>query len=470
MPFEWHNRHMAKTAAIYCRISNDDKENDRPDAKGVTRQEREGRDYVKRRGYKLAGVYVDNDLGASRHSRNKDRPDWDRMVADIRSGRVQIVVARDHDRLTRKMREIEDIIDLYDETGIEFDLWRGYLDLSNASGQSMARWAGAQAAAESDKISERMKSQRRDAAHRGSPVRSTDGFGWKNGKHVAKEARAIQAAADMLITGATLESVARDWNRRGLKRRKTDRPWWGPQVRVVMLNPRHAGLAVYRGEVVGETGEKPIIDRATFETMKAVLTNPSRRRAPRRRNLLTGLVICGECGRPMRRAVSGTPARPMYRCQSANGGGCGRLSVMSEPVDQAVVEAVLEALEASELPRQPQRVDNVDAGELADIDSRLAELGERFADGDIPMSAFTAASKKLEERRRELMSSIPSTGTGFILQSITPKTIRKDWETIDADQRRLIIAALIERITVRSLRDTPVKRDPVARLTVEWKA
>lgn len=462
---------MKKSAAIYCRISNDDKDNDRPDAKGVTRQEREGRDYAKRRGYSVVGVYVDNDLGASRRSRNRARPEWDRMLADIRAGKVQVVLARDHDRLTRKMREIEDLVDLYDATGVEFDLWRGYLDLSNASGQAMARTVGAMAANESDKISERMKSQRRDAAMRGVPVRAEDGFGWRNGKHVAKEAAAIRDGAEMIIAGATLESVAREWNRRGLPRRKTDRPWWGPQVRVVLMNPRHAGLAVYRGEVIGDTAEKPILDRGTWDTMRAVLTNPSRRRAPRRRNFLTGLVICSKCGHAMRRGASGTPTRPMYVCKKDHGGGCGRTSVMAVPVDEAVTEAVLDVLEASDFPkRKDQPRDTKTAKELASIDGDLAELGTRFGRGEIPMAAFTAAAQQLELRRAELLQSIaPASVSGAVLDGITPKTIRREWPNIDTDQQRLIVAALIDRILVRPLRETEDKRDPVARLHVEWK-
>lgn len=462
---------MPMNAAVYCRISHDDKAKDRPDAKGVTRQEREGRDFAKRQGHKVVGVYVDNDLGASRRSRNKGRPEWERLTADIRAGRVQVVVARDLSRLTRKMREIEDLVDLYDETSVQFDLWRGYLDLSNASGQHIARTTGAQAAAESDQISERMQSQRRDAAARGVPVRSEDGFGWREGKHVAKEAAAIRDAAEMLIAGGTLEAVARDWNRRGLKRRKSTREWWGPQVRVVMLNPRHAGLAVYRGEVIGETTESPILERATWETMRAVLTNPSRRRAPRRRNFLTGLVRCGKCGHAMRRGVSGTPSRPMYVCKRDGMGGCGGTSIMAEPVDTAVTDAVLDVLEASDLPkRTAQPRDSKDAKELARIDQDLADLGVQFGQGKIPMAAFTAAAQQLESRRRELSGALSPAATGTVLESVTPKTIRRDWAAMDPDHQRLIVAALIDRVTVRSLRDTPVKRDPVARLDVEWKA
>lgn len=462
---------MAKSAAVYCRISNDDKDDATPDAKGVFRQEKEGREYVKRRGYRLAGVYIDNDTGASRRSRSKARPEWDRLMADVRAGRVQVIVARDPDRLTRRMREIEDLVDLAEQTSVQFDLWRGHLDLSNAAGQSMARFLGAMAAGESDRTSERMKSQRRDAALRGVPVRSEDGFGWRDGKHVAEEATAIRDGAEMVIAGGTLEAVAREWNRRGLQRRKSSRQWWGPQVRVVLLNPRHAGLAVYRGEVVGDTGERPILDRATYDTMKAVLSNPSRRRAPRRRNLLTGLVICGLCGRPMRRGTSGTPSRPMYVCRQYPSDGCGRQSIMCDPVDQAVTEAVLDVLEASDFPKatsQPR--DSKAAQKLAQIDEDLAALGDRFGAGDIPMAAFAAAAKKLEERRQELMDAVTPTNGSAVLSSVTPKTIRRDWPQMDPDNQRLIVAALIDRITVTPLREIANKKDPVARLAVDWKA
>jgi len=64
-------------------------------------------------------------------------------------------------------------------------------------------------------------------------------------------------------------------------------------------------------------------------------------------------------------------------------------------VDEAVTDAVLAALEASEFPKQQPRRETKSASELASIDRDLTDLGVAFGKGDIPMAAFTAAAKQL---------------------------------------------------------------------------
>ena len=61
--------------AVYTRISNDP-EGTRA---GVERQREDCMKLVADRGWRQAGIYEDDDPGASRHS-NKERPEFDRMV------------------------------------------------------------------------------------------------------------------------------------------------------------------------------------------------------------------------------------------------------------------------------------------------------------------------------------------------------------------------------------------------------
>jgi site-specific DNA recombinase len=75
-------------AAIYVRIS-DDREGL---AVGVKRQEADCRALVEERlGWEVADVYDDNDLSAT--NRRKPRPDYRRMLDDLREGRLDALVA-----------------------------------------------------------------------------------------------------------------------------------------------------------------------------------------------------------------------------------------------------------------------------------------------------------------------------------------------------------------------------------------
>lgn len=463
---------MPLRAAIYCRISKDDIDNDRPDDKGVSRQEREARQHVTRKKYKLVGVYVDNDLGASRQSRNRQRPDWDRLLRDIRSGQVQVVVARDQDRLTRRMTELEALVDLAEDTGVQWDLYRGHFDLTTANGRQTARLMGSIAAGESDRTAERLRSQRRDAAMRGKPVRGTPGFGWAlDGQHVPDQAAAIREAATAVLAGASLASVARNWNAQGLSRRMSDKPWTASDIRVVLCNPRHVGRAVYQGKPVGSTGEEPILDLATFDALNAHFRNPARKRAPKRRGMLSGLLVCGGCGGRMHRASAGLAGRQLalYRCQPVALGGCRKVSISAGPVDRAIVGAVLQVLQHSSFDApEPTRQRELSA-ELARLDEDSEQLGAAFGRGDVGATTFTAASRELEARRAALLAQITPTSRELVLESIDPATIGDEWDHLDPEGRRLIIAALIDRVTVLPVSQVTDRTTPVARLQVTWK-
>jgi site-specific DNA recombinase len=82
-------------AAIYCRISRD-----REGAGlGVARQETDCRDKADALGWTIAEVYVDNDVSAYS---GKVRKDYQRMLADVRAGRIDGIVAWHTDRLHRQ--------------------------------------------------------------------------------------------------------------------------------------------------------------------------------------------------------------------------------------------------------------------------------------------------------------------------------------------------------------------------------
>ena len=69
------------------------------------------------------------------------------------------------------------------------------------------------------------------------------------------EGPAVAEACAALLGGGTVSGVMREWTRLELappqqERRGTSR-WNRASIRSILLNPRIAGLSVYRGEIVG---------------------------------------------------------------------------------------------------------------------------------------------------------------------------------------------------------------------------
>ena len=186
-----------KAAAVYCRTSQDRG----GERLGVQRQESLCCALAERKGWPVSEVYVDNDFGAFT---GKRRPEYERMLDDLRAGIRDAVVVVDQDRLTRHGRELEDFIELADRLDVALANVSGDVDFGTSDGRFRARIMGAVARQESEKKSERLKRQREQAALAGRPHPGPRAFGFDDGNVVPRssEAALIQnAAADVLAGG-----------------------------------------------------------------------------------------------------------------------------------------------------------------------------------------------------------------------------------------------------------------------------
>jgi site-specific DNA recombinase len=97
----------------YCRVSEDD------EGKGlaVTRQAQDIRKLVDRNGHVLAGMYTDNSVSAYR---DVVRPEFEHLLADLASGLIEGVAVWDCDRLARRPKDLERLIDLFDTHPLVF--------------------------------------------------------------------------------------------------------------------------------------------------------------------------------------------------------------------------------------------------------------------------------------------------------------------------------------------------------------
>src|SRR5690242_18448965 len=138
-------------AAVYCRISNDPE----GEAVGVTRQEADCRALAERLDLEVVEVFVDNNIGASAASR-KARPAYERMLAEAKARRFSTILVYSTSRLTRRPRELEDLIDLHEDFDVDFKtVVSGDYDLSTASGITIARILASIDAGEAAQTAER---------------------------------------------------------------------------------------------------------------------------------------------------------------------------------------------------------------------------------------------------------------------------------------------------------------------------
>jgi len=137
--------------AIYNRISNDPQGIEA----GVERQRHDCEALAGRLGWQVHDTYVDNDLSAWT---GKRRPDYQRMLADIKAGKVDAVIVWHEDRLTRLPRELEEFADACLRAGVHrLVSCYGDTDFSNADDMLTLRIKGAVAKNQADAASRRLR-------------------------------------------------------------------------------------------------------------------------------------------------------------------------------------------------------------------------------------------------------------------------------------------------------------------------
>src|SRR5579872_5976763 len=192
-------------AGIYCRISKDDV----GDMLGVRRQESDVRALCERKGWRVAEVFVDDDVSAWSGRR---RPAYERMLCALEDGQITAVAVYDLDRLHRQPRDLERFFDVCDRVGVK-DLASvaGDVDLATSDGRLLARIMGAVAAKSSDDTSRRIKRKLDEVAAEGRKHGGGRRFGYTpNGMEIVpEEAMLIRDAADAVLAGSTLSDIAR---------------------------------------------------------------------------------------------------------------------------------------------------------------------------------------------------------------------------------------------------------------------
>lgn len=458
-------------AGIYARISSDRE----GDNLAISRQLADCEQLAKQRGWKVVERYVDADISAYS---GKRRPEYQRLLEEIEAGVVEAVVVYHADRLHRHPRELEDFIDLCQRQGTKMATVSGDLDLSTHEGQLMARITGAVARKESDDKSRRIQRKHQELAHAGRVSGGgTRPFGFEDDKRTIRpdEAAVIRECARRVLAGDSLRSICSDLNERAV-RSATGKLWSSQTLRRLLMSGRISGQREHHGEIVSRAEWDPIVTPAETERLRAKLGDPDRRtNRTARRYLLARLLRCSHCGSPLFARPRDDGSR-RYVCASGPGfGGCGKLTIVADPLELFIVEAVLHRLDSPELPKALNGAAADPQGsewqrEIERTQAKLDELAALWADGEISRSEWLTARGPIEKR---LDAAKKRLATLNRTSALTPhlgngSELRERWADMSLTRQQQIVAALLEQVVVGPGRRGFNRFDP-ARLQPVWR-
>lgn len=428
------------SVALYIRLSKED-ERDGP-SQSVRNQHALLEEFVKKNKLMVVDTYIDDGFSGT----NFERPNFQRMIADIEAKKVNMVITKDLSRLGRDYITVGHYMERYfPEQGVRY---LSLLDGIDTAVESIANDITPFRSIMNDMyakdISKKITSVKREKQRKGEFIGGKALYGYK--KHPVeknkiiideKAAFVVRRIFAMALSGMSCRKIAMVLNQEGVEtpaaycgwKRSSSSPytglWSSERISQMLQNETYIGNMVqgrrkkisYKSKkcirqapenwVVVQGTHEPIIDKAAFQQVQMLLNSRKYTRCRTYDFLLKGLIFCHECGYPMavvnRKNAAGED-RLFFICRTyqrfARAGACTCHSMKEQTVTEAI-RAKLKDMCQAYLNAEYLQPIAVEMIKKSDRDGSLDECR-------ILQSKITAISEKLDHMYMDRLSGLLS--------------------------------------------------------------
>jgi site-specific DNA recombinase len=224
---------------------------------------------------------------------NTERPALQRLLEDIRAGKIDIVVVYKVDRLTRSLADFAKLVELFDQHGVSFVSVTQQFNTTTSMGRLTLNVLLSFAQFERELTSERIRDKIAASKRKGLWVGGVTPLGYavkdKSVVVVEKQAKQVRTIFETYLRlGSTLKTLA-ELRRLGIVTKVRQRadgtsaggiPFTRGPLSYLLRNRFFIGEVVYKGEIL-KGPQKPIIDRALFNAVQECLAQQLNREIAR---------------------------------------------------------------------------------------------------------------------------------------------------------------------------------------------
>ena len=405
-PMDYH-------VALYIRLSKED-ESEGP-SESVTNQKSLLNEFVQQHRLSVYDTYIDD--GWSGTSFN--RPAFQRMIGDIETKKVNMVITKDLSRLGRDYIMTGHYMERYfPEKRVRYISLLDGIDTGiESTANDITPFRAIMNDMYAKDISKKIKSVKHDKQQKGQFIGGKPVYGYKmhpteKNKIVIDEAVApiVRRIFAMALTGMSCRRIAMVLNEEGIPtpatycgwQRRQKGPysglWSSERISDMLKNETYIGNMVqgksvkisYKSQkcikqeqskwIVVENTHEPLVDKETFHKVRQLLNSRKHTRSRKYDFLLKGLIFCHECGYPLavinRKTTTGED-RLFFVCRTyqrfTKAGVCTCHCIKEQVVTDAVIEKVREICQAYLHPHRLQMI----AKETIQTDKK--ELKQEYA-------------------------------------------------------------------------------------------
>ena len=462
----------SKRIGIWIRVSTADQ----AAGESPEHHERRARMYAESRDWSIVEVYhLEGVSGKS----VREHPETERMLKDIASGHITGLIFSKLARLARNTKELLEFADQFREHGADLVSLQEAIDTSTPAGRLFYTMIAAMAQWEREEIAERVAASIPIRAKLGRPLSGSVPYGYRreNRKLVPDpdEAPIRRLAYELFHEHRRKKTVARLLNARGYRTR-SGRGFSDTTVERILRDPTAKGR--YRANYTRRDGRgpalkpqeewvwsdvEPIVSEELWGECNAILDERKNRARPlgkKPRHLFAGFAFC-TCGEKMY-----VPSNsPKYICHAC------RNKIPVEDLEAVYHEQLKRFLfspeEVAACLEQGDQMIREKVELLEALNRERAALGEEmekvyrlYLADKISADGFGLKFRPKEERQKQLDEQLPAlqgeidflkvqrlSSTEIVAQA---QDLHGRWPELAGEDKRTIVEAITERITVGS--------------------
>ena len=271
----------------------------------------------------LPEVYDDGGLSGGTLA----RPALTRLLDDIATGRIDIVVVYKVDRLTRSLLDFSRLVEAFDKAGVSFVSITQSFNTTTSMGRLTLNMLLSFAQFEREVTAERIRDKIAASKARGMWMGGTPPLGYKpDGRSLAivdEHAAVVRRIFELYLALGSVRAVASDLFAHDIcvpeRVAMTGRTMGGAeftrgQIYKILANPTYVGEIHHRGQI-HKGNHQPIIERGTWDAVQELLDSNAQGDQPsshvQTRSLLAGRLV-DESGEPLV-ATHATKGKVRYR-------------------------------------------------------------------------------------------------------------------------------------------------------------
>lgn len=407
----------------------------------------------------------------------RQRPEFNRMMKGIESGKYNAILTWAPDRISRNAGDLGIVIDLMDSGKLMLVQTYSQIFTNDPNSKFMFMMLGSQAKLENDQKSINVKRGNREKLKRGDWINQAP-FGYLNDKAtktiVVDPVRApyVRKIFELYATGLySFKQISTRLYEEGLRTKSGKKVYQG-SIHRILNRTFYYGVMESNGKYY-QGNHEPLISQKLFEECQRIADNKSRPRPKTRKFTLSGFLKCHNCGCAITAEIKKNKYI-YYHCTNGKG-GCDQKSFNAN--ENKLHEQITKNLESLRI--SPKIVDIVYKAKLEELEqtdayqnhaldtalkaresltARKSRLVDTFTAGDIEEALYREKLQEINKEEVNLSQQIaeldknnpdPYTTIELVYSAFKRGyTMAKRYSDASEDDKRIILSEVLSNSTL----------------------